>query len=225
MAKGNEVVGPKLWMWRKKRTEPWHITGGYSQPDHKTTLCGRRKIDATDVVYDPRDIVPYKGMTDMNNYCKNCLNMMVYESMSEQVLFSQIKVPGGGTFGATLLANYLKRKSPPIELNNPPPLKDAKSAKAGEVAGSPPPKKYKLMTQSQLEKKQREKSSRKTKTPRSKKPKKPKSQASKKPKIDKGDATQSTPEVIKVDKTKSAAQIIGPKRVLGNSSTDSNDQS
>ena len=223
MAKDNEVVGPKLWMWRKKRTEPWHITGGYSQPDHKTTLCGRRSIGATDIVYDPRDIVPYKGLTDMKNYCKNCLNMMVYEAMSEQILFSQIKVPGGGTFGETVLTKYLKRKSPAIELNNAPALKDANSAKAGEVAGSPPPKKYKLMTKSQLEKKQKEKSSRKPKTPRSKKPK---IQRSKKPKIDKGDATKTdSTEVVKVDKTKSAAQIIGPRRVLGDRSTDSTDQS
>jgi hypothetical protein len=143
--------------------------------------------------------------------------------MSEQILFSQIKVPGGGTFGETVLTKYLKRKSPAIELNNAPALKDANSAKAGEVAGSPPPKKYKLMTKSQLEKKQKEKSSRKPKTPRSKKPK---IQRSKKPKIDKGDATKTdSTEVVKVDKTKSAAQIIGPRRVLGDRSTDSTDQS
>ena len=157
MVKENEVVGPKLWMYRVDDKSIWHITGGYGQPDHKKTLCDKCTIEAKNIVYEPRDIVPYKGMTDMKNYCKNCLNMMVYEAMSEQILFSQIKVPGGGTFGAENLTRFLNRKSPPIELNHAPPLINAKCAKAGDVAGDPPPKRYKYTVKSTIEAKRRKK--------------------------------------------------------------------
>lgn len=222
MAKDNEVVGPKLWMWRNKSSDPWHITGGYSQTDHQKTLCGNRNIPPSAIVYDPRDIVPYKGMTDMKNYCLNCLNMMTYEAMAEQILFSQIKLPNGKTFGEVNLTRYLNRKSPKIELNDAPPLKDANSAKSSDVSGSTPPKKYKLMLKSQLEKKEREKRSRSSKKPkRSRTPKR-----SNKPKIDKGSGTTVEPTEVKTnDKTKSAAQIIGPRRVLGDSRPNSTDDS
>jgi len=49
MVKENEVVGPKLWMYRVDDKSKWHITGGYGQPDHKKTLCGRHTIDAKNI--------------------------------------------------------------------------------------------------------------------------------------------------------------------------------
>ena len=148
--------------------------------------------------------------------------MMTYEAMAEQILFSQIKLPNGKTFGEVNLTRYLNRKSPKIELNDAPPLKDANSAKSSDVSGSTPPKKYKLMLKSQLEKKEREKRSRSSKKPkRSRTPKR-----SNKPKIDKGSGTTVEPTEVKTnDKTKSAAQIIGPRRVLGDSRPNSTDDS
>ena len=156
MVKENEVVGPRLWMFRVDDKSKWHITGGYGQPDHKKTLCGRRTIDAKNIVYDPRDIVPYVGMTNMNQYCKECLNMMVYESLSEQIIFCQIQLPTGETFGEHSIKRYLTRKEP-LELNNAPPLKDANCATAGNVAGDPPPKRYKYTLKSTIEAKRRKK--------------------------------------------------------------------
>ena len=82
--------------------------------------------------------------------------MMVYESLSEQIIFSQIQLPTGETFGEHSIKRYLSRKKP-LELNNAPPLKEANCARAGDVAGDPPPKRYKYTLKSTIEAKPRKK--------------------------------------------------------------------
>lgn len=82
--------------------------------------------------------------------------MMVYESLSEQIIFCQIQLPTGETFGEQSIKQYLTRKKP-LELNNAPPLKVANRAKAGDVAGDPPPKRYKYTLKSTIEAKRRKK--------------------------------------------------------------------
>jgi hypothetical protein len=185
------------------------MTGGYGQPDMKKCLCAK-KITTTKVV-DIRDVVPYREGKDWKQYCLKCLNMMTYEALEYKIMFAAVETPvRGKTFGSEVIAGQLTRRSPTTELSKAP-SKPA-IAKIKDVAGSPPPKKYKHRLQSSMKPK-------KVKTG-SKMPKKRKTRSDKgvlrgphTPKIDKG----STADVVHEEK--SVKDIVGKTGRQRSSST------
>ena len=198
----NEILYPiPIWIWIDPKTKKKHMTGGYGQPDMKKCLCAK-KITTTTVL-DVKDVVPYKQGKDYNQYCLKCLNMMTYEALEYKILFAAVETPvKGKTFGSEVIAGQLTRRSPPTELSNAPAKPT--TVKIKDVAGSPPPKKYKHRLKSSMKPK-------KIKTG-SQMPKKRKTRSDKgvkrgprTPKIDKGSTADTTHE------EKSVKDIVGIK--------------
>ena len=199
----NEILSPvPIWLWVDPKTKKKHLTGGYGQPDMTKCLCSKKIT--TSIVVDVRDVVPYKEGQDYNQYCLKCLNMLRYEALEYKIYFAAVDTPvKGKSFGGEIIAGQLTRRSPPTELNNAPAK--PKTAKITDVAGSPPPKKYKHRLQSSMKPK-------KVKTT-SQMPKK------RKPRSDKG--VKRGPRTAKVDKgsntieehgEKTAKEIVGGRR-------------
>ncbi len=200
----NEILSPvPIWIWVEPKTKKKHLTGGYGQPDMTKCLCSKKITGST--VLAVRDVVPYKEGQDFNQYCLKCLNMLRYEALEYKIYFAAVTTPiKGKSFGGEIIAGQLTRRSPPTELNNAPAKPT--TAKIKDVAGSPPPKKYKHRLQSSMKPK-------KVKVTGSQKPKK------RKPRSDKG--VKRGPRTAKVDKgnniieehgEKSAKEIVGRKR-------------
>lgn len=131
--------------------------------------------------------------------------MLRYEALEYKIYFAAVDTPvKGKSFGGEIIAGQLTRRSPPTELNNAPAK--PKTAKIKDVAGSPPPKKYKHRLKSSMKPK-------KVKSTKSQMPKKRKTRS------DKGQ--KRGPRTAKVDKgsnttdthgEKSAKEIVGGKR-------------
>lgn len=144
----NEILSPvPIWIWVDQKTKKKHLTGGYGQPDMTKCLCSKKIT--TSIVVDVRDVVPYKEGQDYNQYCLKCLNMLRYEALEYKIYFAAVHTPvKGKSFGGEIIAGQLTRRSPPTELNNAPAK--PKTAKIQDVAGSPPPKKYKHRLKSSM---------------------------------------------------------------------------
>lgn len=203
----NEILSPvPIWIWVDPKTKLKHLTGGYGQPDMKKCLCSKKIT--TQTVVDVRDVVPYKEGKDYQQYCLKCLNMLRYEALEYKIYFAAVNTPvKGKTLGSEIIAGQLTRRSPPTELNQAPAK--PKTAKIKDVAGSPPPKKYKHRLQSSIKPK-------KPKSTKSQMPKKRKTRSDKgvkrgprtpaEPKVDKGS------NITETHGEKSAKEIVGGRR-------------
>jgi len=205
----NEILGPKLWLWKGSQDKKWHVTGGYGQPDMKKTLCAK-SIPATSSVISTRAVVCRKGGRDYKQYCLKCLNLVGYEALEEKIIFSAVKTPDGGTFGGAIISPQLNRRSPQPELNEGP--KRPKKYKIKDVAGSQAPVRYKHRLKSQIEKKEREKAASKAQRKRKVRSDKGVKRGPRIPKVDKG------PDIMVKGGKTTAKDIIGRKGSLRRSS-------